>query len=67
MAMIRYVTYDPDGTLTGCYLQELHPSHADHYIIVPESLTMYWVNYRANAARDGVELIPEEPPEQLEQ
>jgi len=55
--MIRYVTYDEDGNLTGCYLQELQPEHADCYIIVPESIVMGWVMYRANAARDGIELI----------
>ena len=62
--MIRYVTYDEDGNLTGCYLQELQPEHADCYIIVPESIVMSWVMYRANAARDGIELIAEDPPDE---
>lgn len=58
---LRYVTYDASGNLTGCYLQELQPEHADCYITFPEELVMEWTNYRANAARDGIELIP--PPE----
>ena len=52
---IRYVTYDEEGNLTGCYLQELLPEHADCYIEVPEEFVQIWTNYRANAARDGVE------------
>lgn len=55
--MIRYVTYDEFGNLTGCYLQELAEEHAEYYIIISEEIAMSWVMYRANAARDGVELI----------
>lgn len=58
--IIYYVTYDADGHLTGCYNQVLRPEHADCYIIVPDDFWMVWVDYRANAARDGVELTPPE-------
>lgn len=55
---MRYVTYDTTGKLTGCYLQALHPDHADNCIQVSGAVAREWVNYRANAARDGVELAP---------
>ncbi len=54
---MNYVTYDEDGNLTGCYAQDLQEEHTDCYIETPESLANIWPNYRANAARDGVELI----------
>jgi hypothetical protein len=54
---MRYVTYDEDGNLTGCYMQDLHPDHANCYFEVPESIVINWVSYRMNAARDGIELI----------
>lgn len=59
--MERYVTYLPDGTLDGCYLQEPPLEHQGRMIIVSESLAVTWLAYRANAARDGVELIPVTP------
>jgi hypothetical protein len=62
MAMIRYVTYDEDGNLTGCYIQELQPEHEHNYILFPEELVGVFVYYRANAARDGVEWNPIYPP-----
>lgn len=64
--MIIYVTYNEAGDLTGYYIQELQPEHeAMHIELVgyPIDFYMYWPNYRANAARDGVELIPAAPPE----
>lgn len=57
----RYVAYDVDGTLTGCYIQVLAPEHVDCFIAVDDSYVWTWTGYRANAARDGVELIPPEP------
>lgn len=58
-----YVTYEKDtGSLTGGYSQDLQPEHADCYIQVTEDQRSSWVLYRANAARDGVELIPAAPP-----
>ena len=62
--MITYVTYDEAGNLTGYYIQEVQPAHADNYIQLvgypPEFYTVMF-DYRANAARDGIELIPTEP------
>lgn len=57
-----YVTYDDAGNLTGSYLQVLHPDHADCHIPVEESQRLAWVNYRANEARDGLELLPPTEP-----
>jgi hypothetical protein len=63
--MFRYLTYDEEGNLTGCYFQTLQPAHEDCYIAYPdESIVWTWTNYRANATRDGIELIP--PPEDPE-
>ena len=58
MANISYVTYDADGSLTGAYLQELHPEHADCHIPVSDEQRLGWTAYRANEARDGLELLP---------
>lgn len=61
MAVISYVTYDEFGNLTGLYNQELQPEHANCYIQIQDpdfTFWAVWVNYRANAARNGVELIP---------
>ena len=58
--VITYVTYDEDGNLTDYYIQELLPEHANNYIQLvgyPLDFYMHWFNYRANAARDGLELI----------
>lgn len=55
---MRYVTYDPVGNLTGTFLQEPHPSHVGSLIEVPDGVALNWPAYRANAARDGVELAP---------
>ena len=61
--MKSYVTYDADGNLTGAFLQELPPEHADHYIEVGSELRLSWPGYRANEARDGLETLPPaEPP-----
>jgi hypothetical protein len=57
-----YVTYAPDGKLTGGYQQDLHPSHDGAYIEVSEDIRKKWVLYRANAARNGVELAPVDQP-----
>jgi hypothetical protein len=55
---IRYVTYNSDGVLDGCYLQVPPESHEGILIEVDEQTAATWVQYRANAARDGVELLP---------
>jgi hypothetical protein len=56
--MKRYVTYNADGTLDGCYLQTPPEDHVGRMIVIDEEAAANWVNYRANEARDGVELVP---------
>jgi hypothetical protein len=58
----RYVTYLADGVLDGCYLQVPPEEHAARMIAVDEATGAEWVHYRANTARDGVELLPAVPP-----
>jgi hypothetical protein len=60
---LRYVTFQPDGTLDGCYLQDPPEAHVDRMIVVGEDVAAAWVNYRANEARDGIELAPPTPTE----
>lgn len=62
MANIRYVTYTPDGNLDGCYLQAPPTDHATRMIAVDDAVADSWTAYRANAARDGVELAPTAAP-----
>jgi hypothetical protein len=59
---VRYVTYDADGNLVECLLQVPPEGHRDRMIVVDEDVAADWVNYRANEARDGVELAPAVPP-----
>lgn len=59
--METYVTYNSDGALTGCYRQLMPYEHAGNHIMVDESAAQIWPNFRANAARDGLEALP--PPE----
>jgi hypothetical protein len=59
---LRYVTFDANGSLDGCYLQVLPEAHADCMIVIDEERAANWVNYRANEARDGIELAPPVPP-----
>jgi hypothetical protein len=59
---VRYVTFDAGGALDGCYLQVPPEEHADRMVIVAEALAPAWVNFRANEARDGVELAPLQVP-----
>ncbi|KQZ34304.1 hypothetical protein [Massilia sp. Root1485] len=59
---ILYVTYLDDGTLDGCYVQVPPEAHADRMILIDPAAADAWVNYRANEARDGVELAPAVPP-----
>lgn len=52
-----YVTYHPEtGELTGAYVQDLHPDHAEHHIEVDLAAHANWTAYRANDARDGLDL-----------
>jgi hypothetical protein len=62
MDNIRYVTYDADGMLNGCFMQVPPPEHLDCMIVISEGQAVDWVNLRANAARDGVEVLPAAPP-----
>jgi hypothetical protein len=62
MVNSRYVTYLPDGTLDGCFLQVPPEDHVDRMIVIDETQASAWVNYRANEARDGVELVQPAPP-----
>jgi hypothetical protein len=56
---MEYVTYDPaTGNLTGSYMQDLLPEHEAFHIEVSYEVRLNWCAYRANAARDGVELAP---------
>lgn len=64
--MKSYVTYDADGNLDGSYLQVPPDVHKGNMIEVEESVRMAWTFYRANEARDGVELIPEIDPKNME-
>ena len=59
---VRYVTFLDDGTLDGCYLQVPPEAHTARMIAVDEVIAANWPHYRANAARDGVELLPPAPP-----
>lgn len=54
---MRYVTFDTDGNLTGCYLQDLREEHSNAHFEVDEAITANWPAYRMNAARDGLELV----------
>lgn len=55
---VRYVTFTEDGSLDGCYLQVPPGEHLDRMIVIDEGQASGWVNYRANEARDGVDLAP---------
>jgi hypothetical protein len=55
---IRYVTYTVDGTLDGCYLQVPPEEHVERMIEIDEEQAATWVNFRANEARDGLEVNP---------
>jgi hypothetical protein len=60
--LVGYVTFLPDGSLDGAYLQVPPADHVDRMIVVDESTRASWVLYRANATRDGLELVPPPPP-----
>lgn len=67
METTSYVTYDADGNLSGAYLQTLRAEHANNHIMVSDEMRLRWPSYRANDARDGLELLPPvEPPQPTE-
>lgn len=55
---MNYVTYDEAGNLTGAYIQDVLPQHQPTHIEVSPEIYDNWTAYRANAARNGVELAP---------
>lgn len=57
-----YITFDAEGTITGCYRQELSPAHESAYLVVSETVANNWYSYRMNADHTAVELIPPAPP-----
>lgn len=62
-APVWYVSYNAAGELTGYYFQVVHPDHEAAHIVLDGPLPQPWVVYRANAARDGVEIAPPAPPD----
>lgn len=60
--MMDYVTYSPDGKLTGGYSQELQADHRACFIEVTVEIRQSWTSYQANVARDWIELSPLELP-----
>jgi hypothetical protein len=57
---LTYVTFtEPDGTLDGFYLNQVPPEeHVGRLIVLPEDPPEHWTSYKANATRDGLELLP---------
>jgi len=60
---MRYVTYDPSGNLTGCFLQDLLPEHEAAHFPIDEASASNWPAFRMNDARDGLEVAPVVAPE----
>lgn len=58
--MQKYVSYDPQtGELVAANILDVAPEYG---IAVSDEVYADWLSYRANAARDGVELLPPAPP-----
>ena len=56
--MKPYVTYDiMSGELTGAYIQNPPNEHLDCMIEVTPEVHGAWTSYKANAARNGVEIV----------
>lgn len=53
-----YVVFDENGALVESCFQVPPAAHAGRWIGVDEATRDNWTAYRANAARDGVELLP---------
>jgi len=51
---MRYVTYDNEGNLTGCYLQELRQEHDNSYLEISEEFVSNWPSYKMNPNKDGL-------------
>ncbi len=52
-----YVTYDTLGNLTGGFLQEILPEHSANHILVDDNHRLNFPMYKANAARNGLEVL----------
>jgi hypothetical protein len=59
--ILQYITYAEDGALDGCYIQAPPESHINRMLEVDDATAATWTSYRANEARDGVELAPPAP------
>lgn len=55
---MKYVTYDPQGKLTGAYIQDLQPDHDGIHIEATDDQLKSWVMYQANATFSELELAP---------
>jgi hypothetical protein len=58
---VRYVTYDAEGVLDGCYNQVPGGDHVGRMIVIDETIAADWPHYRVNDARDSVEPVPPAP------
>jgi len=43
---MRYITFEADGTITGCYLQDLLIEHEDAYLEIDEDAARNWTSWR---------------------
>lgn len=59
---MRYVTYDGSGNLTGCYQQEVHPSHRSAHFAISDAQAVNWPSLRMNEARNALEFAPTAAP-----
>lgn len=61
--MKYYIIYDENYKIIGNTIQDTPPGGVFGYLEVEDiTVSQTWYNYRLNAAHDGVELIPYEPP-----
>lgn len=55
---MNYVTYDETGKLVGSFFQQVLPEHRGNFIPVTPEERLNWNAYRANEARNGIEIAP---------
>ena len=60
---MKYVTFDENGNLTGAFTQDLRTEHASSFVAVADDEYRNWTKYKANQARDGLEIAPVPVPE----
>jgi hypothetical protein len=58
--VVRYVTHDGYGNLTGCYLQDIPVGHAASAVICTEQQAAVWTSLRWNG--EQLVAIPPAPP-----